>query len=82
MAKYKITLNMPSKRGAMVHQVLCIHPADTLLELMQQWRDEGFIIVTELYNQDDGKLAPNGEIALTDMIGAKVSYLTEREWQV
>lgn len=82
MAKFKITLNMPSKRGGQVHQVLCIHGAETLEAFMAQWRDEGFIVVTELYNQDDGSLKPNCEIALTDAIGAKVSYLTEREWQV
>lgn len=73
--RYKITLNMPSRRGAVVHQILCEHASRDLHDFMETWSDDGFIIVNELYNQDDGSLKINGEIALTYEIGAKVSYM-------
>jgi len=72
---------MPSRRGGPVHQILCEHSAASIEDLMAQWRDEGYIVVNELYNQDDGSLKANGDIAITDMIGAKVAYFTEREHQ-
>lgn len=75
MTRFKITLNMPSRRGGPIHQILCEHSAETIEEFMAQWRDEGYVIVDEFYNQDDGSLKLNGQIAITDAIGAKVAYM-------
>ena len=76
--RFKITLNMPSRRGNLVHQILCEHASDSIHEFLREWRDEDYIVVTELYNQDDGTLVLHEDIGLTFSLGAKVSLMTER----
>lgn len=74
---YKITLNMPSHSGNSVHLVFGEHPAETIADFMEEWRDQGYIIVHEHYKGNDRKLHPHADIALTDTLGAKVAYLTD-----
>jgi hypothetical protein len=74
--RFKITLNMPTRRGDVyVHQVLCEHPAASVEEFMRQWFDDGYIVVEELYINDDKKLYGNGAVGLTVSLQAKVKEL-------
>jgi hypothetical protein len=52
MPRYQFTLNMPSRAGSLVHQVLGEHPAE-LNELLDEISNTDFLIVEEIYKDND-----------------------------
>lgn len=78
--RFKITLNMPSRKGYSVHQVFAEHPADSIEDFMREFADDGFIVVNELYKDgDDGVLRPHGELGISYMLGCKIALLSD-DW--
>jgi hypothetical protein len=80
--RLKITLNMPSKSDNPVHQILCSHPCTTLKEFMEEFVDDGYIIVDEYYLKGDRttniRYGENqGKIAITYQVGVKVKELED-----
>jgi len=54
MPRYQFTLNMPSRAGSLVHQVLGEHPAETLDQLTDEMSNTDFFLVDEIYKDNDG----------------------------
>lgn len=75
--KYKITLNMPSYQGRMVHQIIAEHEADSIEDLLEGFAKDGFGVVTEWYKSDNGPLEEHGPIGINYMVIGKVSYLED-----
>lgn len=77
--RYQITLNMPSRSGALVHQITCEHPAETLQELVNAMDGEEFIIVEEFYKNnaipagEKDHITQKGPIALSTMQIGKIT---------
>ncbi len=71
--KFLVTLNMPSRKGELVHQVVCEHPATDLAEFMDAIQDADFIMVEEFYRKpDNAGFFPVGEMVLNTMHIGKV----------
>jgi hypothetical protein len=47
--KFEVIMNMPVRDGALVHRIVCEHPAMSLQSFMDQLADDGYIIVDEYY---------------------------------
>lgn len=52
MARFQITLNMGSKSGANVHQIIVDHEAKDLQEFRAACKSDDFIIIDEIYKRD------------------------------
>lgn len=48
-----ITLNMPSRKGELVHQVVCEYPVDSIEAFHDTINDSDFILVEEFYRKPD-----------------------------
>lgn len=75
--RFQITMNMPSRSGNSVHQIIGEHPAQSLEELADEMRDSDFIIVDEIYkdsvtNGGAGNFYSVGKIALNPLFIGKV----------
>jgi hypothetical protein len=46
-------MNMPSRKGELVHQVICEHPCDTLFDFFSALLETDFIIAEEFYRKSD-----------------------------
>ena len=74
--RYIFTLNMPSKAGNPVHQIIGDHPAKTLEDLIEVLYDDGIIIVDEIYRDNNsGNYYSVGPIALTLTVIGKIKVL-------
>jgi hypothetical protein len=74
--RYIFTLNMPSKAGNPVHQIIGDHPVKTLEEIVTLLIDDGIIIVDEIYRDNNsGNYYSVGPIALTLSVIGKVKIL-------
>ena len=51
--RFLITLNMPSRKGEPVHQIVCDYPTDSLDDFMEILNDCDFIRVEEFYSKSD-----------------------------
>jgi hypothetical protein len=51
--KFLITLNMPSRKGELVHQVVCEYPCDSMEEFLSVLLTEDFILVEEFYRKPE-----------------------------
>jgi hypothetical protein len=51
--RFLITLNMPSRKGELVHQVICEYPASSIEELLEDLNERDFIIAEEFYRKSD-----------------------------
>lgn len=51
--RFLVTMNMPSRKGEMVHQVVCEHPAAGLSDFMTAINDADFILVEEFYRKPE-----------------------------
>jgi len=72
-----MTLNMPTRQGNQVHQVIAEHPANSLTEFVQAMGEAEFIIVSELYRDNDAPERTSqyysvGEIAINPAFVGKV----------
>lgn len=74
--RFQITMNMPSKSGHPVHQVIGEYPADSLEDFVLAMSEEDFIVVDEIYkdNQTGGHYS-NGMVALNPLFIGKVKVM-------
>ena len=69
-------MNMPSKSGHQVHQVIGEYPANSLEDFVLAMSEEDFIVVDEIYrdNQTGGHFS-NGMVALNPLFIGKVKVM-------
>lgn len=72
MTRFLITMNMPSRSGGLIHQVICEHEARTLEEFVSLTDGLEFVTVEEFYRNVDGSYYSTGQIALNVMHIGKV----------
>lgn len=51
--RFLVTLNMPSRKGELVHQVVCEYPAKSITDFLNAINDSDFILVEEFYRKPD-----------------------------
>lgn len=78
--RFQITMNMPSRSGNSVHQIIGEHPAKNLEELTEALSDSDFIIVDEIYKDNEavrgsGNFYSVGKIALNPLFIGKIKVL-------
>lgn len=66
MNKFMLTMNMPSRNGHDVHQIIAGHAAKSLEEFVSKLEEKEFVIVEEFYydGQDKSKFFSRGDIAI------------------
>lgn len=52
--RFFVTLNMPSRKGELVHQVVCQYPVNSIEGFMDAINEMDFILVEEFYRKPDG----------------------------
>lgn len=62
--KFLITMNMPSAKGFLVHQITGDYPAESVEEFCKALNDNPFIVVDQYYKDDN---TADGEIDWTFM---------------
>lgn len=71
--KFLVTLNMPSRKGELVHQVVCNYPVDNIEQFMEALNENDFILVEEFYRKpDNGGFYPVGMMIMNTMHIGKV----------
>jgi hypothetical protein len=71
--KYLVTLNMPSRKGELVHQVVCEHPSGSMEEFLEAVQDNDFILVEEFYRKPESAgFFPVGPLIINTMHIGKV----------
>jgi hypothetical protein len=77
--RFQITMNMPSRSGNSVHQIIADHPAESLSEFAEDLGNDEFIIVQEVYKDNEAGKASNyynvGFIAINRRFVGKVKVL-------
>lgn len=51
--RFLVTLNMPSRKGELVHQVVCEYPVSSIEAFYDTLNDNDFILVEEFYRKPD-----------------------------
>ena len=76
--RFLVTLNMPSRKGELVHQVVCEYPVSSIDGFLDAINDADFILVEEFYRKpDNAGFYSVGMMVLNTMHIGKVK--TERE---
>lgn len=80
--RFQITMNMPSRSGNSVHQIIGEHPAKSLGELVEVLSNSDFIIVSEMYKDNDapkgqGDFYGVGDIAINPLFIGKIKVLSK-----
>ena len=84
--RFLLTMNMPVKSGAPIHQIMCEHPqAKTVEEFVLVLGQNDFTIVDEYYKDNNSSLYYNaGKIALNyryvgkiKAVGDNATYLRD-----
>lgn len=80
--RFQITMNMPSRSGNSVHQIIGEHPAKSLEELTEALAHSDFIIVDEIYKDNEamrgaGNFYSVGKIAINPLFIGKVKVLQQ-----
>lgn len=84
--RFLLTMNMPVKSGAPIHQIMCEHPkAKTIDEFVAVLSQADFTIVDEFYKDNNSSLYYNaGKIALNyryigkiKVVGDNATYLRD-----
>jgi hypothetical protein len=71
--RFLITLNMPSRKGELVHQVICEYPVSSIDGFLEAVNDADFIIAEEFYRKpDNGGFYSVGMVILNTMHIGKV----------
>jgi len=70
--RFYITMNMPSRSGNSIHQVIGEHRAASLEEFHEILNDVDFIVVEEFYKNQSGGFYSVGGIVLNTMHIGKV----------
>lgn len=75
--RFQITMNMPSKSGHPVHQVIGEYPVNSLEDFIEAMSEEDFILVDEIYKDNQtGAHFSNGMVALNPLFIGKVKAFT------
>jgi hypothetical protein len=69
-------MNMPSRSGNSVHQIIGEHSARSLGELIDVMSSSDFIIVDELYKDNGSDLYSVGEVAINPLFIGKIKVFT------
>ena len=72
MSKFLITMNMPTRNGNAVHQVIADHSSKTIEEFMRALQDNDFIIVDEYYKDQYGEYYNIGKALVNHRYVGKV----------
>lgn len=80
--RFQITMNMPSRSGNSVHQIIGDHPAKSLADLVDILSSSDFIIVDEIYKDNDsgkgyGNFYSVGQIAINPLFIGKIKVLQQ-----
>jgi hypothetical protein len=51
--RFLVTLNMPSRKGELVHQVVCEYPVSSIEGFLDALNESDFILVEEFYRKPD-----------------------------
>lgn len=70
--RFFITMNMPSRGGSTIHQVVGEHESESLEEFGDVLNDTEFVSVEEFYRRQDGTFYSVGRIILNTMHIGKV----------
>jgi hypothetical protein len=78
--RFQITMNMPSRSGNQVHQIIGEHRAESLEEFIDAFEGVDFLIVEEIYrdNEAGNKSAgfyKVGQVAINPMYVGKIKVL-------
>ena len=75
--RFLVTLNMPSRKGELVHQIVCRYPVDSIEGFLDAINDNDFILVEEFYRKpDNAGFFAVGMIILNTMHIGKVKLET------
>lgn len=80
--RFQITMNMPSRSGNSVHQIIGEHPATSLDALVEELSNSDFIIVDEIYKDNEaargmGNFYSVGQIAINPLFIGKIKVLQQ-----
>lgn len=80
--RFQITMNMPSRSGNSVHQIIGDHPAHDLVEMVDIISRSDFIIVDEIYKDNDaargaGNFYSVGKLAINPLFIGKIKVLSQ-----
>jgi len=71
--RFQITMNMPSRAGSPVHQIIGEFPAKSLEEFVEVLQDSVFLIVREIYRDaESGQYYPVGDVAINPQWVGKI----------
>lgn len=51
--RFIVTMNMPSRKGELVHQVICEYSVSNIESFLEAVNDADFILVEEFYRRPD-----------------------------
>lgn len=71
--RFHITMNMPSRGGNQVHQIVAETNISNLDEFSRFIEDKDFITVMEIYRDNDGKLFPKRKVIINTQWIGKIS---------
>jgi hypothetical protein len=75
--RFLVTLNMPSRKGELVHQIVCRYPVDDIESFLEAINENDFILVEEFYRKpDNAGFFPVGMIIINTMHIGKVKVDT------
>lgn len=80
--RFQLTMNMPSRSGNSVHQIIGEHSANSLEELVEELSNSDFIIVDEIYKDNEaargmGNFYSVGKIAINPLFIGKIKVLQQ-----
>lgn len=71
--RFLVTLNMPSRKGELVHQVVCEYPCESIGEFLEVLNNSDFVLVDEFYRKpDNAGFFPVGPMILNTLHVGKV----------
>lgn len=76
--RFLLTMNMPSKNGGPVHQVVCDHSSNSLEEFCDYLSEYEFVIVDEIYRDKRGNPYSVGDIVLNTALIGKARVVGDR----
>lgn len=76
--RFIITLNMPSRKD-LIHQIIADHSAPSVEAFWGVVANQGYIVVEELYWDDNKELFVNGPIGLGESVIGKVAEFKRRD---
>ncbi|MDI9407635.1 MAG: hypothetical protein QM523_00140 [Candidatus Pacebacteria bacterium] len=71
--RFQITMNMPSKNGSPVHQIIGESNVNSLAEFIDLMDKSLFVVVREIYrDQETGDYYPVGDVAINPSVIGKI----------